>query len=384
MNHWSKLSLCASVALLSATIGQAQALAPQNSTGLAGATPSVVKRTPPQTGGQRGSTAILVYDNNTNNQFAQQAAMNISPSGTVVATSSDFDSQLASQTWDVVAVDCPSSIPSAGWTALENYVAGGGKVVMSYWDWDAKPTLMAAFECQLASTFSLVGTTLRDSGTSGIFAGVTMPNSDWDDSWADDGDNFTPLGTAFGLGYVLNPSKPCMVMGNDGATIAAQVIDEAGATWQGDGSAVQLWENMINEVNGGPLTGDVDQISLSAGGQQVLKMNLTPTAALKSYQVLGTASGSLPGFPYTGTLIPLNPDAYTIFTLLNPNTPPLLNSAGVLDSSGKATIVFTLGAGTDPSLAGVLVHHAGVTLDLVGGFVTVSEATEAVSCLLVP
>jgi hypothetical protein len=134
----------------------------------------------------------------------------------------------------------------------------------------------------------------------------------------------------------------------------------------------------------GGLIGSPGQISLSAGGTQTLSLNLTAAQAGKSYLVLGSASGTAPGLVYAGTTVPLNLDGYLLFTLLNPNSPPLGNSGGLLDASGDATATFTLPPSTDPSLAGLTVHHAGFALDLVGGAFVLPEVTNAVPVTLVP
>jgi hypothetical protein len=131
------------------------------------------------------------------------------------------------------------------------------------------------------------------------------------------------------------------------------------------------------------MTGAPDQVSLSAGGSQVLSLNVGASEAGKSYQVLGTVSGDTPGFVYTGMMIPLNPDPYTVFTLLNPNSPLLNGSGGVLNSLGQATAVLTLPPASDPSMAGLTVHHAGVVLEILGTIV-VTKVTNAASCQLVP
>jgi hypothetical protein len=194
---------------------------------------------------------ILVYDNGDPAKgFAADAALNVSPFGTTIAGGSNFNSLLTGGGWDVVAVDCPNFGPSGDWGPLINYVNSGGRVVMSFWDWDdssgfGDPALPGAFDVSIWSSYSWNGLTLSDQGTSPAFLGVTMPNSDWDDAWVDDGDEFVPLGGAIGLAHVGDPTTPVMVRGNGGRTIAAPVIDEAGATWVGDGSGVRLWENLI-------------------------------------------------------------------------------------------------------------------------------------------
>jgi len=72
--------------------------------------------------------------------------------------------------------------------------------VLSFWDWDGDssagiPALDSAFEVAPIPSvpFTLNGKTLTSSGTTGTFAGVTMPNSFWSDNGYDDGDLFTPL-----------------------------------------------------------------------------------------------------------------------------------------------------------------------------------------------
>jgi len=196
-------------------------------------------------GGSAFAQDILVYDQNSNNQYAQTAAMAISPAGTVVAGASNFNTLLTSQDWDVVAVDLPSTKITGGWGPFIDYVNAGGAGIVSYWDWDADPALVTAMGADsYLQSISTVGQTLSDTGETAIFSGVTMPHSSWFDSWFDDGDTFdlsagsVPIATMSGY-----PSGPVMFTGNGGRTIGSFVIDE----WQGDG-AVQLWTNMITFV----------------------------------------------------------------------------------------------------------------------------------------
>jgi hypothetical protein len=132
------------------------------------------------------------------------------------------------------------------------------------------------------------------------------------------------------------------------------------------------------------LSGSPESISLSAGGSQVLFIDLDDGLVGKSYQVLGSVTGTQPGITYTDVLVPLNVDPYLIFTLLNPNTPPLSGSSGTLNSLGQATAVLTLPPASDPSLAGLVVNHAAIVLDVVGGSIVILESTNAADLLLVP
>ena len=201
------------------------------------------------------ATAILVYDANTQHGLAWTAAQNLAGGGAVLAGSGDFDAQLGAGGWDVVAVDCPSTIPAAGWGALAAYVNGGGRVVMGYWNWDAEPGITQAMGAtSTAGDVSWVdgSTVLTDMGTSGIFAGVTMPNSSWHNHWADDGDRFNLASGSTGLAQIGGSGAAVMFAGNDGRTIGSSVLDEAGDIWLADGSGVQLWENMMTYVLPGP------------------------------------------------------------------------------------------------------------------------------------
>jgi hypothetical protein len=110
------------------------------------------------------------------------------------------------------------------------------------------------------------------------------------------------------------------------------------------------------------LARDVANISLSSGGVQNLTLDAGSKYAGAVFWVLGSASGTLPGFQARNVLIPLNPDSYTNYTLTNINVGPLLPSLGVLDGQGKATASLALPAGASPGLVGLTAHHAYVLL----------------------
>ena len=111
-----------------------------------------------------------------------------------------------------------------------------------------------------------------------------------------------------------------------------------------------------------PLSADVHELSLFQGGTQTFALDAGATFAGQPYLLLGSFSGTQPGFPIDSVLIPLNFDPYFDFTLTSPNVPPLSNSLGVLDGAGQASAALTLPAGTVPSLAGATAHHAFIVL----------------------
>jgi hypothetical protein len=105
-------------------------------------------------------------------------------------------------------------------------------------------------------------------------------------------------------------------------------------------------------------------LSTTAGGQQTLSLVAPASLGGALYWVLGSLSGSTPGFPYGGTLIALNPDPYFAFCTLHPSGPPLAGSLGNLQPDGSATATFTLPPATYPQLDGATVVHAFVVVDL--------------------
>lgn len=108
----------------------------------------------------------------------------------------------------------------------------------------------------------------------------------------------------------------------------------------------RLWtcENMIEESVGGSI-----RLNLKAGSAN----------AGRKYILLGSASGTSPGYPLPGGMatLPLHWDIFTdlVFSLLN--TPVCQDFLGVLDANGKAACVFNT-LGPVPGAAGTHVHFA--------------------------
>jgi hypothetical protein len=107
-----------------------------------------------------------------------------------------------------------------------------------------------------------------------------------------------------------------------------------------------------------------NSMSVVNGGTLDLALDFGANTGSKLYLVLGSLSGTSPGIPISGALfpLPLNPDAYFNYTLAN-HSVPLSSSFGVLDPSGKGTAKFTLPALSDPTLAGLVAHHAAIAID---------------------
>jgi hypothetical protein len=123
-------------------------------------------------------------------------------------------------------------------------------------------------------------------------------------------------------------------------------------------------------------------ISLASGGTQTLDVSLGSAQGGKLYLVLGSASGTTPGISVGAVLVPLVSDGYLLYTLTNPNQFPYSASLGTLHSTGHARARVALPALSDPTLAGLSLHHAAVAIDLAG--LVVTAATNAAALTLVP
>lgn len=107
-------------------------------------------------------------------------------------------------------------------------------------------------------------------------------------------------------------------------------------------------------------------LSISAGGTQALDLFGGADHAGRPYLVLGSVSGATPGFVQGPLAVPLNLDAYTQYTLANPNLPPLATTSGVLDGTGAGAAGFVLPPAFPPATVGLTLHHAFGILDPTG------------------
>jgi hypothetical protein len=155
------------------------------------------------------------------------------------------------------------------------------------------------------------------------------------------------------------------------------------------GGAFQILINgpPTSHMFGGVVAGldsPVMTISLSTGGVQPWVLAAGASHAGEAYLVVGSLSGTAPGIQINSTLVlPLQFDFWLDFTVLNPNVPPLFDSAGTLDAAGHAQAGgIALPAGLPATLAGVLAHHAFVVFDASSGAVTF--VSNPIPLLLVP
>ncbi len=134
-----------------------------------------------------------------------------------------------------------------------------------------------------------------------------------------------------------------------------------------------------------PLVSKWDRISLTDGGDHELFLDAGEGLAGQAYFVLGSRSGTSPGTPVEGVVLPLNVDAYTTNSALNAGLAPWINTLGLLDGQGRAAarIEIPPGAST-PALIGLVLNHAYVTLDVAAPVPAVTSASNATALELLP
>ena len=94
-------------------------------------------------------------------------------------------------------------------------------------------------------------------------------------------------------------------------------------------------------------------VSATTGGRIPFIVNRGASDAGRPYRILGSHSGSVPGFDYGGVHVPLNRDSFFAFTwTTNGNDPKFLRSAGALNTDGRIQALLRVPPGTWSALVG--------------------------------
>ena len=109
------------------------------------------------------------------------------------------------------------------------------------------------------------------------------------------------------------------------------------------------------------LWADRETLSARAGGAVQFELIAGSPRAGEIYLMLGSASGTDPGFSFSGVNVPLNPDGYTASLLASLGTGIFVTWVGTLNSAGRASADFALPP--LPFLAGLTLDHAMLTID---------------------
>jgi hypothetical protein len=166
-------------------------------------------------------------------------------------------------------------------------------------------------------------------------------------------------GAADNFGSTVCVSAGTVVVGAQGEDGSAPGID---GNQSDDGAAAAGAAYVLREAGGGPtLVGDVATIDAIAGGVQTLALS---AAAFPNelFLLVGTTSGTSPGFVFQGFPVPLNPFGSYFLSTLVLAAPQLSLQLGALDAVGGATVTLTVPAGSPPALVGTVVSHAYAVL----------------------
>lgn len=171
--------------------------------------------------GSANAGAILHYVDSDSGLFG--AALSELGLSATTTSHANFLTDLSSQTWDLIVVDTPGSNISAGNTsALDGYIASGGKSIISHWNYDANAPLANIYDVSVTSSFSSPLDVYLWDTTHDIFGGVTGI-FDYDRDAGDNGDRFSAINGASALaGFTSSPTAndAAIVLGNGGNTIA--------------------------------------------------------------------------------------------------------------------------------------------------------------------
>ena len=140
-------------------------------------------------------------------------------------------------------------------------------------------------------------------------------------------------------------------------------IDPTGATvWQHCNtlptSSTILFQVSYYERN---LWADRESVDASSGGTVNFNIVAGSSHNDDTFLVIGTASGTAPGFAFQGVNVPINVDGYTSTTLQLAGIGPFAGFIGTLDPLGCGTASFTLPP--LPAAAGLTLHHSACIID---------------------
>ena len=156
--------------------------------------------------------------------------------------------------------------------------------------------------------------------------------------------------------------SPCI---NRGTNVGAPSIDLDGDPRPFMGTA----DMGVDEYVGvHALEADTFQLSEATGGKVGFTLNGTSANMNRQYLLLGTVTGTAPGFPYPNSkvIMPLNWDLFTLMTLVYLNSTIFSGFLGNLDASGNAFATFDTQGPLLPDMVGV---HFGFAYALVDGYI---------------
>lgn len=153
----------------------------------------------------------------------------------------------------------------------------------------------------------------------------------------------------------------------------------AGTSADGDGDG-------IPDECGAPLSlvADGHEVSVTSGGVVTFALSAPAPPALNAYLLLGSASGTSPGLAIDAVHLPLNFDAYFVYSIASANGAELTGTFGTLAPDGSAASSLVLPPALSANLAGKGLDHAALVFDLAGTGPLAAFASNPVALRFVP
>ncbi len=198
----------------------------------------------------------LLLERGPNRRVARRAAERVGETPALARTDAVFVEELATCDFDMVIVDPPCcGLSTDVETALASYVAGGGRVLFSYWDLDSSPSFQSTFGVSGTTDISAPQPVFHWSLGHPIFTApnfVSNPISTAEDSfWFDNGDLMTVAPGATGLGGFTASTtvgQAAIILDNGNRTI----INGFDYDSMDDCDTVDLLENQLVFLSGPP------------------------------------------------------------------------------------------------------------------------------------
>ena len=194
----------------------------------------------------------------------------------------------------------------------------------------------------------------------------------------------SPVPSDFSSGFLSSAQR----MPNGNTMVCSGV---QGWLFEVDPSGAQVWEHFNTQPAVGNkwvfktrryehyLWSDTPEVSASTGGTVNFDMVCGSDFGGDFYLVLGSLSGTSPGTPINGELVPLVADAYTNLTFSRVNQGPFSQTFGTLDALGRASASLTIPPGVASALIGLEANHAFVVFNTTSMTVTLASNAQSLS-----
>ncbi|MGD8413848.1 MAG: choice-of-anchor D domain-containing protein, partial [Candidatus Latescibacterota bacterium] len=239
-----------------------------------------------------------------------------------------FLDELGTGTWDVVLYESAASSRSI--QPLVDYVAGGGRLISSYWAYDA--VFAAGMEATYVSSLPAPLEVSRWRSHAVFSTPNQVPDlvPGPDDHWADNGDRFDPAGNAVALGGFTpaeSAREAAIILGNQGRTILNGMIFEDYLPIDDDGDGVpDIVELVENEL---VFVGTGGWVAVDPAAGTVLPGSSTEVSVV--FNAEGRVGGDYLADLVVGSNDPVTPQVHVPAHLNVVGAPDIALSASVLD-----------------------------------------------------